>query len=34
MGKAAQAISKRFGAECLDYISEFTRDLLCVSDKK
>ena len=34
IGRAAEAISKRYGAECLDYISEFTRDLLCVSDKK
>lgn len=34
IGRAAEVISKRFGSECLDYISEFTRDLLCVSDIK
>ncbi len=31
IGKASEVIEKRFGRECLDHISEFTRDLLCVS---
>jgi len=31
IGKAALEIEKRFGRECLDHISRFTRDLLCVS---
>ena len=34
IGKASEVIEKRFGAECLDYISEFTRDLLGVSNIK
>lgn len=31
IGKAFWEIEKRFGGECLDYISRFTRELLCVS---
>lgn len=31
IGKASEVIEKRFGRECLHHISEFTRDLLCVS---
>lgn len=31
IGKASEVIEKRFGKECLDHISEFTRDLLCIS---
>ncbi|MBO5701996.1 MAG: capsular polysaccharide biosynthesis protein [Clostridia bacterium] len=34
IGKASEVIRKHFGPECLDYISEFTRELLCVSNKK
>ncbi|MBQ4140353.1 MAG: capsular polysaccharide biosynthesis protein [Clostridia bacterium] len=32
IGRAAQIIEKRFGSECLDHISEFTRDILCISN--
>lgn len=32
IGKASEVIEKRFGRECLNHISEFTRELLCVSD--
>ena len=34
IGKASEVIANRFGPECLDYISEFTRDLLCASNIK
>ena len=34
IGKAIEVISKHFGPECINYISEFTRDLLCASNKK
>ena len=34
LDKAAEVIEKHFGPRCLDHIAEFTRDLLCVSNKK
>jgi tyrosine-protein phosphatase YwqE len=34
IGKAIEVIGKHFEPECINYISEFTRDLLCASNKK